>query len=134
MTATHVTCTHTCQGGPSKYVDAVEAEGHTVDTCGGHAAPTHQYHLHSGVGMTTNQLRESCELPTDVAGQHSSLLGWMFDGYGLYGRYSLNGRRVWSPHPLWFHFIEATCMLRFCFIERRPAHTVTMHYSNFLSI
>lgn len=80
------------QGRPSKYVDAVEAEGHTVDTCGGHATPTHQYHVHSGIGMMTNKLRESCTLPTDVPAQHSSLLGWMFDGYGMYGRYSLNGR------------------------------------------
>ena len=78
-------------GGPSKYVDAVEAEGHTVDSCGGHAAPTHQYHIHSGVGMTSNELRMKCSLPIDVEKEHSSLVGWMFDGYGLYGRYSLNG-------------------------------------------
>ena len=34
-------------GAPTKYVDAVESEGHTVDQCGGHAAPTNQYHIHS---------------------------------------------------------------------------------------
>ena len=30
-------------GAPTKYVDAVESERHTVDQCGGHAAPTGQY-------------------------------------------------------------------------------------------
>ena len=73
-------------------MDAVDSEGHTVDTCGGHAAPTHQYHVYSGVGMTTDELRQKCELPRDTTGEHSELLGWMFDGYGLYGRYSLNGK------------------------------------------
>lgn len=82
-------------GGPSQYVDAVESEGHTVDPCGGHPAPTHQYHVHSGVGMTTNELRQSCKLPIDEPKSHSELLGWMFDGYGLYGRYSTNGWSCW---------------------------------------
>ena len=82
------------EGGPSKWVDAVESEGHTVDSCGGHAAPTHQYHVHSGVGMVTSELREACQLPKDSSGQHSRLVGWMFDGYGLYGRYSLNGEHI----------------------------------------
>ncbi len=78
-------------GGPSKWVDAVVSEGHTVDSCGGHAAPTHHYHIHSGVGMVTEESRVACQLPTDTAKEHSQLLGWMFDGYGLYGRNSLNG-------------------------------------------
>lgn len=79
-------------GGPTKYVDAVESEGHTVDQCGGHAAPTHQYHIHSGVGLNTSSGREQCQLPVDKPGQHSELLGWMFDGFGLYGRYSEQGK------------------------------------------
>ena len=78
-------------GGPSIYVDAVEAEGHTTDSCGGHAAPTGDYHVHSGIGFDTNIERANCELPEDVSGEHSELLGWMFDGFGLYGRYSLGG-------------------------------------------
>ena len=78
-------------GGPSLYVDAVDAEGYTVDGCGGHPAPTHQYHVHSGIGMVTSELRETCGLPVDTANSHSELLGYMFDGYGLYGKYSLNG-------------------------------------------
>lgn len=83
-------------GGPSKWVDAVESEGHTVDMCGGHAAPTHQYHIHSGVGLVTAEQRKTCELPVDTAQEHSRMLGWMFDGYGLYGRYSLNGMQARS--------------------------------------
>ncbi len=65
--------------------------GHTVDGCGGHPAPTHQYHVHSGIGMETSDLRKTCGLPVDEPKTHSELLGWMFDGYGLYGKYSLNG-------------------------------------------
>ena len=49
-------------------------------TCGGHAAPTHQYHLHSGVGMVSAELQEARQLPVDGAKQHSQLSGWMFDG------------------------------------------------------
>jgi hypothetical protein len=79
------------EGAPTEWVDAVDAEGHTVDFCGGHAAPTNQYHIHSGIGFDTNAGREACQLPLDTPGKHSELLGWMFDGYGLYGRYSLCG-------------------------------------------
>ena len=79
-------------GGPSKWVDAVESEGHTTDSCGGHAAPgSGQYHVHSGIGFDTNAERQNCDLPQDVDGQHSERLGWMFDGYGMYGRLSLGG-------------------------------------------
>ena len=80
------------QGAPSKYVDAVESEGHTVDYCGGHPAPTLQYHIHSGVGITTNSGRQACGLAVDTPGEHSALLGWLFDGIGLYGRYSEGGK------------------------------------------
>ncbi len=79
------------EGGPSKYVDAVESEGHTVDKCGGHAAPSLHYHIHSGIGLTDNNGRKACNFSEDKPGQHSELLGWLFDGYGLYGRYSENG-------------------------------------------
>ena len=79
-------------GAPTKYVDAVESEGHTVDQCGGHPAPTGQYHVHSEIGFNTSSGRQNCRLPQDVPGEHSKLLGWMFDGYGLYGHYSLGGK------------------------------------------
>ena len=78
-------------GAPTDYVDAVESEGHTVDSCAGHASPTGSYHIHSGLGINSTEQREACRLPVDQAGEHSQLLGWMFDGFGLYGRYSLRG-------------------------------------------
>ena len=78
-------------GAPTKYVDAVESEGHTVDQCGGHAAPTNDYHIHSDVGLNTSSERQECVMPADIPGQHSQLLGWIFDGFGLYGRYSQGG-------------------------------------------
>ena len=78
-------------GAPSNYVDAVESEGHTTDQCGGHASPMNQYHIHSGLGLNTSADREACGLPVDTCGEHSELLGWIFDGFGLYGRYSQGG-------------------------------------------
>lgn len=80
------------QGAPSKWVDAVESEGHTVDTCGGHAAPSLHYHIHSGIGLTNNNGRKACNFTEDTPDHHSALLGWLFDGYGLYGRYSDGGK------------------------------------------
>ena len=87
------------QGAPTDYVDAVESEGHTVDFCeghtvdfcSGHVSPTGHYHIHSGINLITAEERERCVLPADVEGEHSKLLGWMFDGFGLYGRYSQGG-------------------------------------------
>jgi len=80
-------------GGPSKYVDAVDAEGHTTDQCGGHSGPHHTYHIHSETGFNASKTggRQNCQLPVDVAGEHSQLLGWMFDGYGIYGQFSEGG-------------------------------------------
>ena len=79
-------------GAPTQYVDAVEAEGHTVDQCGGHASPMGEYHIHSGIGINPTSERQNCGgLPADQAGQHSQLLGWAFDGFGIYGRLSQGG-------------------------------------------
>ena len=80
------------EGAPTKYVDAVESEGHTVDQCGGHAAPTHDYHIHSSIGINTTTGQTRCGVNVDTPGQHSPLIGWIFDGYGLYGRYSEGGK------------------------------------------
>ena len=79
------------EGAPTDFVDAVESEGHTVDDCGGHPDPMTNYHIHSGVGINSTEQREKCNLPADIPGEHSMLLGWMFDGFGLYGRYSQGG-------------------------------------------
>ena len=79
------------QGAPTDYVDAVESEGDTVDFCGGHSSPTGEYHIHSGIDLKTTEERKKCNLPADIEGEHSKLLGWMYDGFGLYGRYSQGG-------------------------------------------
>ena len=78
-------------GAPSQHVDAVESEGHTIDQCAGHSAPTGHYHIRSNLGFNTTSGRQECQLPVDTPGEHSQLLGWMFDGYGIYGQFSLNG-------------------------------------------
>lgn len=78
--------------GLSNYVDAVISEGHTLDTCGGHPSPTGEYHIHSAETLHTANGRLACSLPADVEGEHSKLLGWAFDGFGIYGEYSENGK------------------------------------------
>ena len=78
-------------GAPSMWVDAVEAEGYTVDQCGGHADAMGGYHIHSGLFITNASQRTMCTLPPDTAGQHSELLAWLFDGVGLYGPNSIGG-------------------------------------------
>lgn len=85
-------CPATDSSAPTNFVDAVQSEGRTTDYCGGHADPMSHYHIHSGLGIGNATQRASCSLPTDVAGNHSELLGWMIDGFGMYGRYSLGGQ------------------------------------------
>lgn len=68
------------QGGPTSFVDAIESEGRSIDSCGGHASPMNDYHVHSGLGIANATGRQACRLPLDVQGEHSVLLGWLFDG------------------------------------------------------
>lgn len=77
---------------PSSYVDAFEAEGFTLDQCGGHPDGRGRYHIHTGNNFTDSAGRRMCALPEDTPGEHSALLGWMFDGFPLYGQYSQGGR------------------------------------------
>ena len=84
-------CPEDDQQAPSLYVDAVESEGHTTDQCAGHSSPTGEYHVHSNLGFNSSAGRHECKLPIDTLGEHSELLGWMFDGYGIYGQLSENG-------------------------------------------
>eukprot|EP00731_Ephydatia_muelleri_P010862 Em0005g1448a len=86
------TCPATDASAPTNYVDAVQSEGRTTDYCGGHADPMSHYHIHSGLGIGNATQRAACNLPADVAGNHSELLGWMIDGFAMYGRYSLGGQ------------------------------------------
>ena len=76
---------------PTIWVDAVESEGRTFDNCGGHASNRVLYHLHAGNYLSNATQRMACRLPVDTPGQHSELLGWAFDGFGLYGRLSVGG-------------------------------------------
>ena len=84
-------CPDTDPSAPSTFVDAVESEGHTTDSCGGHADPNGFYHIHQIADLLTDSQREACELPSDTTGNHSKLLGWMLDGFGLYGPNSQGG-------------------------------------------
>lgn len=84
-------CPDAGTGAPSQYVDAVESEGHTTDQCAGHSSPTGEYHVHSNLGFNSSSGQQMCQLPIDIPGEHSKLLGWMFDGYGIYGQFSENG-------------------------------------------
>ena len=76
---------------PSEIVDAVEATGHTTDQCAGHPSRNGAYHIYSNLGFNDTTGRQTCKLPVDTPGQHSQLLGWIFDGYGIYGQFSENG-------------------------------------------
>ena len=79
-------------GAPTIYVDAVDSEGNTIDFCGGHPTPFLEYHVHSGAtfsGIDAGRIR--CGLALDTPGEHSVRLGWMYDGFGIYGRYSQGG-------------------------------------------
>ena len=84
-------CPNTDPSAPSTYVDAVESEGHTVDNCGGQADPMGFYHVHQIANLLTASQREACNLPPDTAGNHSELLGWLLEGFGLYGPFSQGG-------------------------------------------
>jgi len=54
-----------------------------TDACEGHPAPGNNYHYHS---MPT------CGLAADTASQHSALIGYVADGFGLYGKQGDNGK------------------------------------------
>lgn len=62
--------------------DAVAHE--TQDRCQGHPQQSGVYHYHS----VTTCLDEQ----TDAPKQHSKLIGYLVDGFGIYGRYGENGQ------------------------------------------
>jgi hypothetical protein len=55
------------------------------DSCQGHPEQTGQYHYHSV---------SSCISQKDTAGQHSPLVGYIADGFGLYGNLGENGKAL----------------------------------------
>ena len=81
------------EGGLTIYVDAYDSEGVTLDQCGGHPDEMQQqYHIHTGNTFLNSTGRQKCALPVDTPGEHSVLIGWMFDGFPLYGQYSQGGK------------------------------------------
>ena len=72
----------------SNYADAFEAEGHSLDKCGGHPSPFNTYCIHSAASFVNSTGKILCSLPTDTAGEHSVRLGWMFDVFCIYGQFS----------------------------------------------
>ncbi|MFT3734829.1 MAG: YHYH protein [Rhodocyclaceae bacterium] len=66
-----------------------DAVAHEIqDSCNGHPQRTGQYHYH---GPST-----CIDDPEGKAGKHSSLLGYAFDGFGIYGTRGENGKTLRS--------------------------------------
>ncbi len=63
--------------------DAVAWE--VQDACQGHPERTGQYHHHN---------ISTCLAQKDVAGQHSPLVGYIADGFGIYGNQGENGKAL----------------------------------------
>jgi len=81
--------TPTCVGGEvgimltgARLFNAVDGENRDAgaweiqDHCQGHPDSSHHYHYHT---------LSSCVTPADTAGQHSPLIGYAADGFGIYG-------------------------------------------------
>lgn len=66
-------------------MDAKSRDAHAWevgDMCEGHPGPGGAYHYHS---------LPACGLASDVSGQHSALIGYVADGFGLYGNQGEGG-------------------------------------------
>jgi len=63
--------------------DAVKLE--TFDSCCGHPDPSGMYHYHKYPVCVHSPFK-------DAAGKHSSLIGFMFDGYAVYGPNGVDGK------------------------------------------
>jgi hypothetical protein len=57
--------------------NAIFVEGPSFDGCGGHPAPNQQYHNHQNAACIFDE----------TAALHSSIVGFAFDGYPVYGPY-----------------------------------------------
>ena len=66
--------------------DGRDAAAHEVqDSCAGHPQQSGSYHYHS---------LSNCLKQTDTAGAHSSLVGYIADGFGLYGNLGEGGKAL----------------------------------------
>ena len=71
----------------SETSNAVTAEGETFDRCGGHSSGSSagfQYHYHIPPTCLLAQLGQ-------YIGQHSPQVGWMYDGFPVYGPFGPDG-------------------------------------------
>jgi hypothetical protein len=61
--------------------NAIAVEGPSFDGCGGHPAPNQQYHNHQNAAC----------IYAEGPALHSSIVGFAFDGYPVYGPYAFAG-------------------------------------------
>jgi hypothetical protein len=61
--------------------NAIAVEGPSFDGCGGHPAPNQQYHNHQNAAC----------IHAEGPALHSSIVGFAFDGYPVYGPYAFAG-------------------------------------------
>ena len=78
---------------PSKYIDDVQyrMDRNEIDSCGGYVSSSGDYRMYY-LPSLTKEARIMCNLPLDTPGNHSVFLGWMSDGFGIYGPYSQGGK------------------------------------------
>eukprot|EP01084_Bolivina_argentea_P099002 177964_1 len=72
--------------------DAVEAEKTTFDHCGGHATMDGNYHYHLAPSCLLDILQDADTINKNYA--HSAQIGWIFDGFPIYGPHGLNGEYI----------------------------------------
>lgn len=97
------------------FFDAQDAVGRdagayeVVDTCNGHPESTGEYHYHS--------INTACITDTKDSNGHSGLLGYSFDGFGIYGPDDIGGNAMVNAnldvchghtHTVLFHGVEQT--------------------------
>ncbi|MBK9565882.1 MAG: YHYH protein [Saprospiraceae bacterium] len=76
---------------------ANDASAHEIlDNFGGHTDGTKTYHYH----FPSQDLQSKIGVNK---GGHSPLMGYMFDGFGIYGPYGDNGKLIWSKDLDEFH-------------------------------
>ena len=75
-------------GAPTLGNDAAAHE--ILDDHGGHTDGTETYHYH----YLADKLQE--HIHPHEAGKHSALMGYMIDGFGIYGPYDDDGKLLWS--------------------------------------
>lgn len=67
-----------------------DAAAHEIlDTYGGHSDGTNTYHYHFPAEKLQNHIHKH------VSG-HSALMGYMLDGFGIYGPHGEDGKLIWS--------------------------------------